>query len=94
MIDSYKLTAIDLDIEGAALSDFPAEERRATAIADLEQAARAAHRQLDVWLTLPVEPSGLQDNALSVISAMLRDGGLRNRDQRHDHGLRPAPGRR
>ena len=74
VIDSYKLTAIDLDIEGAALSDFPAEERRATAIADLEQAARAAHRQLDVWLTLPVEPSGLQDNALSVISSMLRDG--------------------
>jgi chitinase len=26
-----------------------------------------------VWLTLPVEPSGLQDNALSVISSMLRD---------------------
>lgn len=44
------------------------------AIADLEQAARAAYRQLDVWMTLPVEPSGLQDSALSVISSMLRDG--------------------
>jgi chitinase len=39
----------------------------------LEQAARAAHRQLSVWLTLPVEPSGLQGNAISVISSMLRD---------------------
>jgi cellulose synthase/poly-beta-1,6-N-acetylglucosamine synthase-like glycosyltransferase len=74
VIDRYQLTTIDLDIEGAALNDFQAEERRATVIADLEQAARAAHRQLGVWLTLPVEPSGLQDNALSVISAMLRDG--------------------
>jgi chitinase len=27
-----------------------------------------------VWLTLPVERSGLQDNALSVIASMLRDG--------------------
>ena len=74
VIDSYQLTTIDLDIEGAALNDFQAEERRATAIAGLERAARAAHRPLAVWLTLPVEPSGLQDNALSVISSMLRDG--------------------
>jgi Glycosyl transferase family group 2/Glycosyl hydrolases family 18 len=72
VIDAYGLTAIDLDIEGPALSDFQAEERRAAALADLEQTARAAHRRLDVWLTLPVEPSGLQDNALSVIESMLR----------------------
>ena len=46
---------------------------RAAAVADLEQAAEAAHRQLSVWLTLPVEPSGLQDDAISVIESMLRD---------------------
>ncbi len=73
VIDYYHLTAIDLDIEGAALDNFAAEQRRAAAIAALEQAARTAHRQLSVWLTLPVEPDGLQDNALSVIEAMLRD---------------------
>jgi cellulose synthase/poly-beta-1,6-N-acetylglucosamine synthase-like glycosyltransferase/chitodextrinase len=73
VIKAYQLTTIDLDIEGAALSNFAAEQRRAAAIADLEQAARAAHRQLSVWLTLPVEPSGLQGNAISVISSMLRD---------------------
>jgi chitinase len=73
VISAYQLTTVDLDIEGAALSNFAAEQRRAAAVADLEQAARPAHRQLSVWLTLPVEPSGLQDNAISVISSMLRD---------------------
>ncbi len=73
VIDAYQLTTIDLDIEGAALDSFPAELRRAAAIADLERAAQAAHQPLSVWLTLPVEPDGLQDNALSVIASMLRD---------------------
>jgi cellulose synthase/poly-beta-1,6-N-acetylglucosamine synthase-like glycosyltransferase/chitodextrinase len=69
VISAYHLTTIDLDIEGAALSNFQAEERRAAAVANLE----TAHRKLAVWLTLPVEPSGLQDNAVSVIDSMLRD---------------------
>ncbi len=73
VISRYHLTAIDLDIEGASLTSFAAEQRRAAAMAALEQAARTAHRQLSVWLTLPVEPSGLQDAGLSVIESMLRD---------------------
>jgi cellulose synthase/poly-beta-1,6-N-acetylglucosamine synthase-like glycosyltransferase/chitodextrinase len=73
VIDAYQLTAIDLDIEGAALDNFQAGQRRTAAVAGLEQAAQAAHRQLSVWLTLPVEPSGLQDDAISVIESMLRD---------------------
>ena len=73
VISAYNLTAIDLDVEGSALDNLAASERRAAAVAALEQAARADHRQLAVWLTLPVEPDGLQDNALSVISSMLRD---------------------
>ena len=69
MISTYHLTTIDLDIEGAALDNFAAEQRRAQAVAALEK----ADPKLSVWLTLPVEPSGLQDNALSVLAAMLRD---------------------
>ena len=69
VISDYHLTTIDLDIEGAALDDFAAGQRRAEAIAALEK----ADPKLSVWLTLPVEPSGLQDNALTVIKAMLRD---------------------
>jgi len=48
---------------------FAAENRRAEAIASLEK----ANPKLGVWLTLPVETNGLQDNALSVIESMLRD---------------------
>ena len=72
VISRYRLSTIDLDIEGAALTDFAAEGRRAAAVASLEQTARAAHRPLSVWLTLPVEPTGLQDSALSVVESMLR----------------------
>jgi cellulose synthase/poly-beta-1,6-N-acetylglucosamine synthase-like glycosyltransferase/chitodextrinase len=69
VISAYSLTTIDLDIEGAALNNFAAEDRRAEAIASLEK----ANPKLEVWLTLPVETNGLQDNALSVIESMLRD---------------------
>ena len=60
VISAYQLKTIDIDIEGAALDNFAAEQRRAGAVADLEQTARTAHRQLSVWLTLPAEPSGLE----------------------------------
>ncbi len=69
VVGAYHLTTIDLDIEGAALDNFAAEERRAQAIAGLER----ADPTLSVWLTLPVEPSGLQDDALSVIRSMLQN---------------------
>jgi chitinase len=73
VIDAYSLQTIDLDIEGPALDNFAAEQRRAAAVLLLEQAAARAHRTLNVRLTLPVEPSGLQDNALSVLASMFRD---------------------
>ena len=37
VISAYQLTTIDLDIEGAALDNFAAGQRRAAAIAALEQ---------------------------------------------------------
>lgn len=72
VIDHYQLHTVDFDVEGKALSDFGAERRRAAAVRALQVAARQRHQRLRVWLTLPVEPSGLQDNALSVIDSMLR----------------------
>ncbi len=73
VITKYNLSTIDLDIEGTALDDVQATQRRATAIADLQREARSQGKRLVVWLTLPVEPTGLQADALSVISAMLSD---------------------
>ncbi len=72
VIDAYHLRTIDLDIEGASLTDFGAEQRRAQAVAQLEQHAAASGHPLSVWLTLPVEPSGLQGAGLSVVESMLR----------------------
>lgn len=71
VIDTYRLHTIDLDIEGGALGDFAAEQHRAAAIRILEQNAEKAHERLQVWLTLPVEASGLQGSGLSVVSEML-----------------------
>jgi chitinase len=69
VINAYRLKSIDLDIEGTALDNLAAGQRRAAAMATLEK----DNSGLSVWLTLPVEPSGLQDNALSVIKEMLND---------------------
>lgn len=71
IIDTYDLRAIDLDVEGAALNNFAAEQRRAAAVRILQERATKAHRKIDIWLTLPVEPSGLTGNALSVLTSML-----------------------
>jgi len=71
VISRYRLTTIDLDIEGAALGNLAALQRTSQAVAALERAAAARHRRLAVWLTLPVEPSGLQDNARYAITSML-----------------------
>ena len=67
VIQRYSLNVIDLDVEGAALGDAASIQRNAQAV----RALQTIDPNLQVWLTLPVEPSGLQDNALGVIDAML-----------------------
>jgi chitinase len=71
VIDRYHLSTIDLDVEGAALSAPGAAQRRATAIASIQHRVRASGGKLAVWLTLPVTPSGLNDDAFSMVEAML-----------------------
>lgn len=71
VVDRYESTVIDLDIEGPALDDVASVRRRAGAIATVQRQATQAGRQLEVWLTLPVAPSGMLDNAVGVIDAML-----------------------
>ena len=74
VIKRYSLTTIDLDIEGAAQGDQASLVRRAQAIASVQKAAAAAKSPLHVWLTLPVEPDGLQSDGLNVVKAMLDNG--------------------
>ncbi|MFI9785549.1 RICIN domain-containing protein [Kitasatospora sp. NPDC051984] len=68
VVDALNLTRIDLDIEGAALNDTAANDRRNQALAQLQQAQAAAGKRLDVNYTLPVNPTGLESNSLSLLN--------------------------
>lgn len=57
-------THADFDIEGDTLKDSAANTRRAEAIALLQK-----DRDLDVTFTLPVMPSGLDDDSLALLAA-------------------------
>lgn len=74
VIDTYKFTHIDFDIEGAAQNDHASVDRRSQAIAALQHNAVAAGRTLDVWFTLPVLPTGLTADGLYTVQSALRYG--------------------
>ena len=62
------LTAIDLDIEGGALGNTTANDRRNQALAQLQTEYRAAGKTLSVDYTLPTDPSGLPGEAISLVA--------------------------
>jgi chitinase len=67
VIDQFNLTRIDLDIEGSTLDDTGANDRRNTALANLQQQYAAAGRTLSVDYTLPVNPTGLESNSIALL---------------------------
>jgi len=71
VVDRYDVTTIDLDVEGEALADTASITRRAQALATVQSTARRAGRDLSVWLTLPVAPSGLTSSGVFAVEAML-----------------------
>ncbi|GAB3532178.1 glycosyl hydrolase family 18 protein [Arthrobacter tecti] len=75
VVERYDLTTIDLDIEGEDLADAEAATRRAEAVALLQEERRSDGEPLNVWLTLPVAPSGLTVGGTDAVTAML-DGGV------------------
>ena len=74
VVERYELTTIDLDVEGDALGDADAGERRATAVASLQQERRDAGSELAVWLTLPVTRSGLTAEGAAEVTRLLDAG--------------------
>ena len=70
VIDRYELASIDMDIEGELLADTPAIKRQAAAIAAIQK-ARPESDGLDVWLTLPVGPSGLTFEGAEAVRAYI-----------------------
>ncbi|MEV7520270.1 cellulose binding domain-containing protein [Streptomyces sp. NPDC091371] len=70
VIDQYRLTKVDFDIEGAALPDTAANARRAQAIARLQK----SHPGLDVAFTLPVMPEGLTQPGVALLADARKNG--------------------
>jgi chitinase len=71
VIDRYNISTIDLDIEGNALTNSAANDRRAEALAIVQKQRRADGKSLAVWLTLPVAPTGLEVGGQDVVRATL-----------------------
>ncbi len=74
VIDTYQLTHIDFDIEGAAVAHRSSVDRRSQAIAALQADMRATGRELVVSFTLPVLPSGLTPDGVYVLQSALNHG--------------------
>jgi len=64
IINRYKLTWLDFDIEGDALSDSAANQRRNAVLAGLQ----AKNPGLIVSYTLPVDPNGIPDDGLKLLA--------------------------
>ncbi|MFJ6792154.1 chitinase [Streptomyces angustmyceticus] len=70
VIDRFKLTKVDFDIEGGALPDTAANTRRAQAITQLQK----KHPGLDVSFTLPVMPEGLTQDGVNLVADAKKNG--------------------
>lgn len=70
VVQRYHPSGLDFDIEGAAIGDLEANERRAQALARIQ----AKYPELEIWLTLPVAPHGLDVFAVELLDTMLTAG--------------------
>ncbi|MES2867827.1 carbohydrate-binding protein [Microbacterium profundi] len=74
VIDRYRVSTIDVDLENRNLSDTTAGARRAAAIATLQQERADTGSELSVWLTLPTATDGLTDQGIAAVRQMLEAG--------------------
>jgi chitinase len=74
VIDKYNLTYVDFDIEGGALNNTTANDRRNKAIKGLQATAASRGRELRVSFTLPVSPSGLESNSINMLKNAKSNG--------------------
>jgi len=68
VIDQFNLTRIDLDIEGSTLDDTASNDRRNQELANLQAQYAASGKTLSVDYTLPVNPTGLESNSISLLN--------------------------
>ena len=70
VIDRYKFTWLDFDIEGDSLKNSGANQRRNTALANLQ----AKNPGLIISYTLPVDPNGISDDAQKLLADAKAEG--------------------
>ena len=70
VIDKFKLTWIDMDIEGSALKNVEANERRNKAILGLQK----DNPNLVLSYCLPVTPRGLMSESINLIKDAIKQG--------------------
>jgi hypothetical protein len=70
VVDRFKLTKVDFDIEGKALRNAAAGTRRAQAVAALQK----KNPGLDVSFTLPVMPTGLTRDGAKLVADARKNG--------------------
>ncbi len=63
VIDKYKFSSIDFDIEGQAIKDVKASKIRQEAILELQK----VYPNLEISLTIPVMPNGVEKNYLDLV---------------------------
>jgi hypothetical protein len=74
VINTYHVSRLDMDVELNALNDSAGIERRNKAIAMTQAWATSHGYPLQIQYTLPVQPSGLQSNALAVLQNAVQEG--------------------
>ncbi len=67
VVERFSVSRIDFDIEGAAVANADANQRRARVVAQLQRQQADKGHPLAVSLTLPVMPYGLDANGLRTL---------------------------
>jgi len=92
VIDQYRLTWLDFDIEGKALSDTQANQRRNLALYDIQSKSPG----LKISFTLPVNPTGMEQESIALLKDA-RNRGLKIESvniRTMDYGPRFSKGRK
>lgn len=74
VIDTYRLTRLDFDIEGDEIHEGDTVEMRSQAIVALQASAAAEDRPLYIAFTLPVLPEGLTQEGIAVLQSAIDNG--------------------
>ena len=70
VVDTYRVTRLDFDIEGSVLDNTTANNRRDQALAMVQ----AKYPQVHIDFTVPVDPTGLENNALNLLKGAKSKG--------------------